>query len=647
MTSRVVVLFFMFLFSLNIFAQDAFEPDDLPSLQSPGLYNYVPQQHNFHTIGDTDWAISWMGANIRGAAVFRAVNATSINKWHAELYYSEDGSYTRVLAAQGDFGAQTLTLNSETLPTAGRLFWVKVTAIDPNFIGPSTVYTMEAQALGPLIDADAYEPDDQPSLQSSGLYNYVPQQHNFHTIGDTDWAISWMGANIRGAAVFRAVNATSINKWHAELYYSEDGSHTRVLAAQGDFGAQTLTLNSETLLTAGRLFWVKVTAIDPNFIGPNTPYTMEARIVGTLGLCTPTLNAPATINTTSLPLTWSNATGCPTPASYELRYGTSTTGPWTTVIPPGTANSITVTLPGSGTYYSNIRACIAANCSAYSANVQTLVASVPLPPQLFPAASAPPTSAEIAASSKVGSLDGSLRVGESGAVNFSVGFVTAPGKGGLVPEMGLAYSGDTSLGVAGIGFNLTGLSAVSRCRKTIEAGDGPGPHPQVNFDTNASNDAFCLDGQRLLQVATGTQSIDGTSYPYTEFRTEIETFQRVRAYASPAAATGEQLVYGPLFWRVDAKDGSIRDYGRGYSDLVTNAAVYANDGQLLFQIDPSTGLKIPRRLLSDTRQHIATWALSATADRLGSRVRYRYDTGYTAVSVNLLVAFSAYFALLT
>ena len=317
--------------------------------------------------------------------------------------------------------------------------------------------------------------------------------------------------------------------------------------------------------------------------------------------------------------------------------------------PPGTgpadqsstSTTITGTETNNGTYYFWVKACAGALCSQWSQPssglVLPVVASVVLPPKLTPAASAPPTAAEIAASSKVGSLDGSLRVGESGAVNFSIGFVTAPGKGGLVPEMGLAYSGDTSLGVAGIGFNLTGLSAVSRCRKTIEAGDGPGPHPQVNFDADASNDAFCLDGQRLFQVATGTQIIDGTSYPYTEFRTEIETFQRVRAYASTAAATGEQLVYGPLFWRVEAKDGSIRDYGRGYSDLVTNAAVYANDGQLLFLVDPATGLKIPRRLLTDMRQHVATWALSATGDRLGSRVRYRYDTGYTGTDADPFV----------
>ena len=298
-----------------------------------------------------------------------------------------------------------------------------------------------------------------------------------------------------------------------------------------------------------------------------------------------------------------------------------------------TSSTITGTETLNGTYYFWVQACANTGtlCSQWSQPSSGLtlpvVASVPLPPQLFPAASAPPTAAEIAASSKVGSLDGSLRVGESGAVNFSMDFVTAPGKGGLVPEIGLAYSGDTSLGIAGVGFNLTGLSAVSRCRKTIEAGDGPGPHPQVNFDADASNDAYCLDGQRLFQVATGTQTIDGTSYPYAEFRTEIETFQRVRAYASTASATGEQLVYGPLFWRVEAKDGSIRDYGRGYSDLVTNAAVYANDGRWFSSVKP-------QRLVTASRSHIVSWALAQHADRLGNRIRFHYETGHVGSEVD-------------
>jgi hypothetical protein len=175
---------------------------------------------------------------------------------------------------------------------------------------------------------------------------------------------------------------------------------------------------------------------------------------------------------------------------------------------------------------------------------------------------------------------------------------------------------------------LTGLSSVSRCRKTIEQGDGPGPHPQVNFDADMSNDAYCLDGQRLLEVGNGTQSIDNVTYPYIEYRTELESFQRVRAYSSFAGASGDQLVFGPLFWRVEGKDGALRDYGRSYADLATKSAVYANDGNLQV-IDANTSLKLPRRLVAGARQHIAAWALSATADRLGNRLRYRYETGYT------------------
>jgi len=360
---------------------DVYESDDVPSLDSPHLdYGAAPQLHNFHQNSDNDWAIYWLAANLRTYVQLQPQAGATTNNWHAELYYTENGDLTlsRTFVAQGDFGLSGLTLTGDSLPTAGRLFWVRIYANDPNFIGLSTGYSLSLSGeVLPGNGPDAFEPDNQPSLDSPHLdYGAAPQIHNFHQNADNDWAIYWLPENSRTFVQFQAQTPTATNKWHAELYYTEDGdqSLTRTLAAQGDFGVSGLSLIGDSRAAAGRLFWVRIRAIDTSFVGPTSNYTISLGGQTLPPPCTPALIAPATLNTTTMPLSWTNATGCPTPENYELRYATSTTGPWTTTIVNAPALATNLVAPGNGTYFSNIRACASAtNCSAYSANVQTVV----------------------------------------------------------------------------------------------------------------------------------------------------------------------------------------------------------------------------------------------------------------------------------
>ena len=459
---------------------DAFEPDDQPSLNSPHLdYGAAAQAHNFHQIGDNDWAIYWLTANIRSYVQLQPVVGATTNKWHAELYYTEDGdaTLTRTLVAQGDFGVSGLALTGDSRPEAGRLFWVRIRANDGSFIGTASNYSLSLGGEVLPAIADAFEPDDQPSINSPHLdYGAAPQAHNFHQIADNDWAIYWLTANIRSYVQLQPVVGATTNKWHAELYYTDDGDATltRTLVAQGDFGVSGLTLTGDSRPAAGRLFWVRIRANDTSFIGtasnyslslggevlplatltltatpntnlvapasttltstlsstagvtsvsyfnganqitcPSTPtppsyscfwqgitagtysVTAKAVIAGSsvpvtsaavtlsvapapLGApCVPNYVAPATFSTTTFAVSWTNANGCAAPSNYELRLAASQSGPWTTTIISAPALSANLTAPANGTYYSNIRACIAANCSAYSANVQTLVGTAP------------------------------------------------------------------------------------------------------------------------------------------------------------------------------------------------------------------------------------------------------------------------------
>jgi hypothetical protein len=108
---------------------------------------------------------------------------------------------------------------------------------------------------------------------------------------------------------------------------------------------------------------------------------------------------------------------------------------------------------------------------------------------------------------------GGFRVSESGAAVYEIPIKVPPGTAGMEPRLSLVYNSQQGNGVLGVGWSLSGLSAVTRCPRTL-AQDGISG--SVNYDWD---DRFCLDGQRLIAIA-GTYGQDGT-----EYRTERESFR--------------------------------------------------------------------------------------------------------------------------
>jgi RHS repeat-associated protein len=161
-------------------------------------------------------------------------------------------------------------------------------------------------------------------------------------------------------------------------------------------------------------------------------------------------------------------------------------------------------------------------------------------------------------SDRVGATAAEFRVDESGAATYTIPLFAAPGTAGVVPQMALSYSSQGGVGPAGEGWSISGNSAITRCRKSREAGDyiidgvpHDGDAGPVMF---TDEDAFCLDGQRLLALAGGGACPSRAGHTGSEHRTEIESFQRVCAYP----ATAEK---GPRFFTVQRKDGSTSWYG--------------------------------------------------------------------------------------
>ena len=161
-------------------------------------------------------------------------------------------------------------------------------------------------------------------------------------------------------------------------------------------------------------------------------------------------------------------------------------------------------------------------------------------------------------SDRVGSTAGVFRVDESGQVTYSVPLAVAPGTAGVTPEMALNYSSQGGDGVMGRGWSIAGQSSIGRCRKTREAGDFLQAADPVNTSGEpirfSRDDAFCLDGQRLLAVS-GTYGADGT-----EYRLELDPFTRIFSRGGNNSADSATYV-GPAYFEVQRRDGSTSSYG--------------------------------------------------------------------------------------
>jgi hypothetical protein len=92
-------------------------------------------------------------------------------------------------------------------------------------------------------------------------------------------------------------------------------------------------------------------------------------------------------------------------------------------------------------------------------------------------------------------LPGDFSVSPVGTANYTLPIKLPPGVAGLQPSLSFNYDSANASGLLGVGWQLSGLSAITRCARTM-AQDGV--RGAVKF---ADTDRFCLDGGRLLTVS--------------------------------------------------------------------------------------------------------------------------------------------------
>lgn len=154
----------------------------------------------------------------------------------------------------------------------------------------------------------------------------------------------------------------------------------------------------------------------------------------------------------------------------------------------------------------------------------------------------------------VGSPNGSFSVNGSGAAIYSLK-IDMPDGGGLEPSIGVSYNSQSGVGLAGYGFNITGITTITRgCKDLFHDGTVSG----CEYDTS---DALFLNGQRLI-LKSGFYGYGGSVYtpegnPYTKV-TLHNTIENVNAWFSVTYPDGKTFQIGCT---VDSRLKFYHQYG--------------------------------------------------------------------------------------
>ena len=95
----------------------------------------------------------------------------------------------------------------------------------------------------------------------------------------------------------------------------------------------------------------------------------------------------------------------------------------------------------------------------------------------------------------VGSIKGLNSVLPTGAATYSISVALPSGTKGVEPSLSFEYSSQSGVGLMGFGWNISGLSSVTRVSKDHYHDNSP------SAPILSDNDGFALDGNRLILLS--------------------------------------------------------------------------------------------------------------------------------------------------
>lgn len=142
---------------------------------------------------------------------------------------------------------------------------------------------------------------------------------------------------------------------------------------------------------------------------------------------------------------------------------------------------------------------------------------------------------------ELATTEGSGNVLPNGSFNYQFPIFCSPGMASTQPNLSVSYNSNSGISILGLGFSLSGISAIGRTNKT-KFYDG------VNSEIKLNNsDVFALDGERML-LKTGTYGQNGATY-----KMEVENYNKMISIGNLGSPLSSFIVYTP--------DGKTIEYG--------------------------------------------------------------------------------------
>ncbi len=275
----------------------------------------------------------------------------------------------------------------------------------------------------------------------------------------------------------------------------------------------------------------------------------------------------------------------------------------------------------------------------------------------------PSLKAAISTANSIGTPHGQFEVSATGGATYSVSIECPIGVGGMQPDIALSYNSQGGYGLAGFGFNISGLSVISRGQKNRFYDE------EITGMTYCEEDPLYIDGKRLIlykghQGEIGSSySIEGDPYGGATIRgngndiwmdvwfqngSKYEYGRTDNSRLSYSTKYGAKRIYSWYISRAEDVCGNFMTYTYGKKNLTvypieikyggnSNAGTLANNA-VKFYYD--TLDKSPQSFVLEDAKGDISIRLSEIKTRSGNSLYRSYALSYNTSSDNSLTKFS-------
>lgn len=190
----------------------------------------------------------------------------------------------------------------------------------------------------------------------------------------------------------------------------------------------------------------------------------------------------------------------------------------------------------------------------------------------------------------VGAIPATVDISALGGATYTIPIQVPEGINGMQPNLSIVYNSQSGNGLLGWGWNLGGISAITR--------EGPKMfHDFATLPVDFEHDRFALDGQRLMAIS-GKYGCD-----QTEYKTEVDGLNKIVSHHDANETTN-----GPAWFEVRTAEGLIMEYGRTWDS----------------------------RICLQQSNDVCIWLLNKVKDRNDNYIEYHYIRGGASYALSYI-----------